>query len=148
MPFKRYTKRPTILTYLLCFLQCVSLLLAPTSIQFTISLWILSLSLSLLHPRCVYLQFPFHDLLQNKISGYTLNQSKNDSIVRITHLPTPFASVAVNKDCYIVSNPSSESPSITNTRRNMILCNRTQMFWEGMQRSSGERERENTSYIE
>ncbi len=105
------------------------------------------LSLSFIRGVC-YLQSPFHDLLQNKISGYTFNQSKNDSIVRITHLPTPFASVAVNKDCYIVSNPSSESPSITKTRRNMISCNRTQMFWEGMQRSSGERERENTSYIE
>ncbi len=107
MLFKRYTKRLTILTYLLWFL-CVSLLLAPMSIPVTISLWILSLSF--IRGVC-YLQSPFHNLLRNKKSGYTLHQFKNCSITCITCLPSPSASVAVNIDYHIVSNPSS--PSVT-----------------------------------
>ncbi len=112
---KRYIEIPTFCTYLLCLLQCILLLLAPTSVPIIISLW--TVSLLGIRGMC-YLPSPSHDLLRNKKQGCNLYRSKNYSIAQDTHLPLPSASVVVNKETCLLSNPLSESPSVTEDRTN------------------------------
>ncbi len=86
MLFKPYTERLT-----LCLLQCVFLLLAPVSVPYTISLWMLSL---LLIRGVCYLQSPFHDLLRNKVI-YSINPRTVPLPVPLTcqHHPPPLLSI-------------------------------------------------------
>lgn len=109
----RYIEIPTLLTYLLCLLQCYLLLLAPTYPPVSIALWIISILI--IRGVCLF-PSPSHDLLRNKNQDYKLHHTNKYFITQDIHLSSPPVPIADNKlTCYTFI-PLSESHSVTEDR--------------------------------
>ncbi len=81
------------------------------------------------HQRCVLSPSPSHDSCEIRKKVIISIYPRTVPLPKITHLPLPSASVAVNKETCIFSNPLSESPTVTHVKPvNVVFtCNNCNM---------------------